>query len=133
MLYPIDSKIPPNCEKRTVNAVKPVSKLANTRLCPYLGNGTSDQRKNTSKLIKKTTNAVKPVLNLTSTRFHPYLGNSTFDRPKIFTKELKIKRRMLYKRFQSQRTHVYARIFATVTSIDAKNPSNLKKKNDECR
>ena len=41
-----------NSKNRTVNALKPVSKLANGQFNPYLSNGTSDRLIITSKVLK---------------------------------------------------------------------------------
>ena len=49
----IDAKNLLSVNKRTANVVIPVSKLANTRFHPYLGNSTSDRYKITSKVLKK--------------------------------------------------------------------------------
>ena len=43
---------PQSTKIRTANAIKPVKKLANERFCPYLGNGTFDRLKITSKVLK---------------------------------------------------------------------------------
>ena len=48
----IDIKNLQSAKKRTGNAVKPVSKQENTRLCLYLGNVTSGRRKITCKVLK---------------------------------------------------------------------------------
>ena len=40
-------------QKRTTNAIKPVSRPSNKRFCSYLGKGTSDWRKITTKCSKK--------------------------------------------------------------------------------
>ena len=50
------------------NAVKLVSKPANTRFHPYLGNSTFDGRKITSK-VQKNANAVKPFSKPANTFF----------------------------------------------------------------
>ena len=51
-----------------------------------LGNGTLDQLKITSKVLKIEQRAVNPVLKMANERFRQYLCNRTFDRPKLTCK-----------------------------------------------
>ena len=41
-----------NPNKKTVNAIKPISKTANERFCLYLDNDTSHRLKTTSRVLK---------------------------------------------------------------------------------
>ena len=65
------------------NAVKPVSKQANTRFRPFFCNGTSNRLKKTSKVLKKRMKKEqKPGSKPANLRFWPYLGNGSSDRHK---------------------------------------------------
>ena len=50
-VHPIDTKKPQSYKNKTANAVKLVSKQANERFRSYIGNGTSNRLKISSKVL----------------------------------------------------------------------------------
>ena len=63
--------------KRTMNAVKPVSKQATQSFARILATVPPIDAKNLHSAKKGITNAVKPVSKPTNKRFLPYIGNGT--------------------------------------------------------
>ena len=71
-----------SAKKRIVNAVKLVSKPANTRFSSYHGNSSTIEAKKTKIAKKNRVNTVETVSRPANTHIHPYFDNSTSDKRK---------------------------------------------------
>ena len=89
-------------KKRMTKAVKLISKPASTRFRSYLGNATSYQRKNTTKVLKKTGKFCKTSFNIGEHTFLPVSWQRYLWLTQKTSKVLKTERWMLWNRFQSR-------------------------------